>query len=214
MPKIVDREKKQESLIQAAACVFATRGFANTRMADIADHAEVGKGTVYEYFEGKEELYFAVFEWINQKISERIEGSLKRGGSAREQLAAVIGESATVVTEMRDIYSLNLDFWASCRGSAHEGRFKASIDGLYREYRGLMTDLITRGQAEGDFRADVDARALAAGVVGAFDGLGIQYWIDDSLDLGALTNVFAQVIFAGLKPRDANPRATATVVDP
>ena len=61
MPKIVDREEKRDSLVKAAASVFASQGFSRARIADIAEAADVGKGTIYEYFDSKEELFLAVF---------------------------------------------------------------------------------------------------------------------------------------------------------
>ncbi|MEJ2190411.1 MAG: helix-turn-helix domain containing protein [Acidobacteriota bacterium] len=63
---------KRQCIVEAAAVVFAEGGFTNTRVADIADRAGIGKGTVYEYFASKEELLFAVFEWIDSTVSKRL----------------------------------------------------------------------------------------------------------------------------------------------
>ena len=54
-----DRGDKRPRLVEAAAAVFAEKGYASTRVADIAVRAGVGKGTVYEYFSSKDELLFA-----------------------------------------------------------------------------------------------------------------------------------------------------------
>src|SRR3546814_8314834 len=62
MPKIVDKDAKRLSLIEAAAIVFAREGFARTKMAHIAAEAGVGKGTLYEYFASKNELFLSVCE--------------------------------------------------------------------------------------------------------------------------------------------------------
>jgi AcrR family transcriptional regulator len=198
MPRVVDREKKRDALVQAAAAVFAHQGFSGTRMADIADHAGVGKGTVYEYFDSKEELFLAVFEWYNVGIARRIDDRLTAGGSAREQLEAIFEESAAIIGDLRDLTSLNLDFWAACRGSAFEGKFKEALEGLYDDYRGLAAGIIQGGQEMGEFRRDVDPYAVAAAVVGAFDGLGVQAWIDDSLDLAASASAFTRTVISGL----------------
>ena len=81
---------KRPRLVTAATAVFAAKGYASTRVADIAEHAGVGKGTVYEYFSSKEELLFAVFESINEKISTRVSVTLSKDGSAREKLLALL----------------------------------------------------------------------------------------------------------------------------
>ena len=64
------KEDKQKQIIRAAAEVFAKKGFARTVMADIALQAGIGKGTTYEYFKSKEDLFFAVFQWISKVIPD------------------------------------------------------------------------------------------------------------------------------------------------
>ena len=49
-------EKRQRVLL-AAATLFAERGFAHTDMAELASRAQVAKGSLYNYFDSKEELY-------------------------------------------------------------------------------------------------------------------------------------------------------------
>jgi AcrR family transcriptional regulator len=52
-------------MLDAARSVFAEKGYADATLDEIADRAEFGKGTLYNYFEGgKEELLFAVFDDI------------------------------------------------------------------------------------------------------------------------------------------------------
>ncbi|MBW2278978.1 MAG: TetR/AcrR family transcriptional regulator [Deltaproteobacteria bacterium] len=203
MPRVVDREKKRDCLVQAASAVFATQGFSGTRMADIAARAGVGKGTVYEYFDSKEELFLAVFQWINMGIARRINDRLASKGSARAQLEAIFDESATIIADLRDVSSLNLDFWAACRGSAFEGRFKEALEALYDEYRGLVAGIIQGGQETGEFRKGLDPYSLAAALVGTFDGLGVQNWIDDSIDLASAASSFTTVVLSGLSVKKA-----------
>ena len=51
-------------LLEAAAKVFSERGFKRTTIAEVARRADVGKGTIYEYFDSKESLFLALFEWF------------------------------------------------------------------------------------------------------------------------------------------------------
>ncbi|MBE9530214.1 MAG: TetR/AcrR family transcriptional regulator, partial [Proteobacteria bacterium] len=59
----MSKNEKKNQIIEAAAQIFAKNGFSGTIMAEIAHCAGIGKGTIYEYFKSKEELFFAVFEW-------------------------------------------------------------------------------------------------------------------------------------------------------
>ena len=55
-----EREFKRKEIVEAARIVFATRGFANATLDEIAEKAEFGKGTLYNYFSSKEELFETV----------------------------------------------------------------------------------------------------------------------------------------------------------
>ena len=69
-----DRERlaRREAMLDAALAVFSEKGYAGTAVDEIADRAEFGKGTIYNYFPGgKDELFLALFE-------ERVVGWLHR----------------------------------------------------------------------------------------------------------------------------------------
>lgn len=55
---------KRERILEAAQVVFARKGYYQAKMEEIADLAEVGKGTVYEYFASKQELYKEMFKML------------------------------------------------------------------------------------------------------------------------------------------------------
>ena len=54
------KEARPEEILAAALESFAARGFAATRIEDVAARAGISKGTLYLYFDGKEELFKAV----------------------------------------------------------------------------------------------------------------------------------------------------------
>lgn len=198
-----DPPGKRLILVEAAAEVFARQGFTATRVSDIARCAGVGKGTVYEYFSSKEELFFAVFEWFNQQIRSRVESVLDPSSTAKDVLMALLRSSAEIVSEHREIFSMNLDFWAASRGSAFEDRFSTACRTMYQEYRGLTAEVIRRGQRDGNFRPELDADLLATLVVSALDGLGVQSWIDPTVDPVPATDVFADALCHGLCREDS-----------
>jgi TetR/AcrR family fatty acid metabolism transcriptional regulator len=58
----MDRTDREKIIIDAALKVFSTKGYASTRMADIAKEADMSYGLVYHYFENKEKLFDAIVE--------------------------------------------------------------------------------------------------------------------------------------------------------
>ncbi len=61
----MEANNKKELILQAAFELFASKGYYNTKMIDIAEMAGIGKGTIYEYFPSKDTLYI---EFIREKF--------------------------------------------------------------------------------------------------------------------------------------------------
>lgn len=194
-----DREEKRRGIVEAAARLFASQGFTTVRVADIAVAADVGKGTVYEYFASKEELFLAVFEWINVTIRDRVDRALDEREDACSQIRALFRAGGEVVRDYREIHPMNLDFWAVSRGGAVETRFEELCGEQYRAYRELIAAIVRRGQETGELRADTDAEAVATMAVSVFDGLSMQHWLDPSVDPVASCEGFAEVVCRGLE---------------
>lgn len=75
-----ERRRRRQAMLDAARAVFAERGYADATLNEIAERAEFGKGTLYNYFEGgKEALLFAVFEDIIGEMEELIHTVFREG---------------------------------------------------------------------------------------------------------------------------------------
>ena len=70
-----DRERyyKRMEILNAATALFAEKGYQNTTIDLIAEHAEFGKGTIYNYFEGKEDIYWAIVSDIFNAYLESLQ---------------------------------------------------------------------------------------------------------------------------------------------
>jgi len=193
-----DRGEKRPRLVKAAASIFAEKGYATTRVADIAERAGIGKGTIYEYFSSKEALLFAVFESINEDITSRMNAVLDDDEPTQEQLFNLLRLGAEVITEQRELQPVVLDFWAASRGSGFEQSYREAVVASYTQYRKLVAEFIRSGQHDKKFRVDVDADALAATVVATVDGLGVQFYFDSSIDPRRITEEFAHLLYESL----------------
>jgi len=69
---------KRLRIIQAATAVFSRKGFHKARVEEIAEEAEIGKGTVYEYFASKKELFLEMIFYAHQKYREFLEQELSK----------------------------------------------------------------------------------------------------------------------------------------
>ncbi len=194
-----ERGAKRPLLVEAAAGVFAEKGYASTRVADIAARAGVGKGTVYEYFASKEELLFAVFESINQDVAARMDAAVAKGGSSGEQLQRLLRIGAEVAAEQHEVQPVVLDFWAASRGKGFEEKYREKVVESYTFFSSMVSEFLRAGQRRGEFRDDVDVEALATMVVAAVDGLGIQLYFDPSIDPYRVTGALGRLLHVSLE---------------
>lgn len=69
--KVQQGEATRHALIEAARTRFGERGYAATSLDEITNAAKVTKGALYHHFEGKQELFAAVYEQVKREVSER-----------------------------------------------------------------------------------------------------------------------------------------------
>jgi len=120
---VIRKKERENQIIEAAAQVFAKKGFSGTVMAEIATCAGIGKGTIYEYFKSKEELFFAVFEWYMKESGAAATVSIAAlGGSASSRLMALSDSLMHTWVKLMDVYSLVVEFWAASASSSSQMR--------------------------------------------------------------------------------------------
>jgi len=200
-PTAPSKPKKRDQILQAAARVFARKGFSGTVMADIATTAGIGKGTIYDYFASKEDLFFAVFEWHMMIVgSSASVGVAALSGSVSERLTILSDTLMSTWSAERELFSLVMEFWAASAASLMRERFKKAFHALYDEYRTLVTALLREGITHGEFRPDIPPESVAAGLVGTWDALLLQAWFDESFDPVRVAKDCLHVMIDGLKP--------------
>ena len=199
MIQLSRKEEKRALIIEAAAKVFARRGFASTLMAEIAIEAGIGKGTLYEYFDSKEDLFFNVFEWFVKATEAEAKVSISAlGGSASERLGALSDSLMNSWAQMEDMYSLVMEFWSASASSQMRERFKQAFKNGYSDFRQIVSTLIRDGIERGEFQPNVDTESVAAALVGTWDALLLQAWFDDDFNPLTAARGFMTVVINGL----------------
>jgi AcrR family transcriptional regulator len=198
MPRKADPNRKKD-IIQAACRVFAQKGYTATRIIEVAEAASVGKGTIYEYFRSKEALFFAVFE----SMMEGATGILAQAGdTAGKSFSRRINTLADSVIQswlsQIDMYALVMEFWSATASSPSWESFKTVFQAGYRDLRAIIGDLIREAQNAGEVAKDIDADKVAAALVGTWDALLLQAWLDPEFDALATSRSFMKVVLRGL----------------
>ena len=82
--------RRRDDILDAAATVFAARGYHDAQISDIATAAEMSRASLYAMFEGKQEIYFEVIERAANKIDEMVRQQVAALDDPGEQLLCVI----------------------------------------------------------------------------------------------------------------------------
>ncbi len=193
------RAEKRKRIVEAAAGVFSRRGYKSALMAEVATAAGVGKGTIYEYFDSKEELFLGVFDWFCETVSS---GAMVRatslGLSTAEKLTVLCDAVLASLVEHPEYITLTMEFWAAATTSPVREKLNDAFRRLYADYRLLVTGLIDDGIQRGEFRSDVDAGAVAAGIVAALDALPLQSMFEPDFNARKAGAGFVETLLAGL----------------
>jgi AcrR family transcriptional regulator len=193
------KELKREHLVSTAARVFAARGYRSATMDEIAQAAGTAKGTLYLYFEDKESLFYAVFEWLTAQTIERNSAVSREDASTAERLWALTEGATRFMAEHREWYPLTLEVWAAGGSTDSRERFATALRDMYKQYRGLIADVVRAGQVRGELRANLNADALGAALTGTMDGLLLQCWFDPDLDPLPLIEAFFDPLLRGMQ---------------
>ncbi|HET58733.1 MAG TPA: TetR family transcriptional regulator [Deltaproteobacteria bacterium] len=160
---------KAERILAAAEQIFAAKGFAKATISDIARSANVSEGTVYEYFENKEDLLLSIplkrFDYFVDEFAEtiRVTGALKKLRTFINYHSSLfLTEPEFLQTFLLQI-QLNANFYTS-------KAFKS-----FRSYFKIIEDIIAEGQLEGSIRPDVNAAVFRNMLLGAFSHVAIRW---------------------------------------
>ncbi|HEX3359151.1 MAG TPA: TetR/AcrR family transcriptional regulator [Tepidisphaeraceae bacterium] len=138
-------DNKRKQILAAAAQMFATQAYHKVRLDDVASAAGVGKGTLYVYFESKEELYFTItyesFESLLAKLKEQL--------SADHSCA--IHRLQTVVGGLVDFNFLHPEFFEVLR-TVGPPKDNDKWDAQRNEFFNLIEQIIQSGVSSGELR--------------------------------------------------------------
>lgn len=176
MPKVVDKMLRRKEILDAAANVFATLGYNQTRVVDIATEAGISKGLVYDYFKSKEEIFLEVCRCIVpwQTLSD---ADFEPSISSIERLICNIEASYDMA---KDFFIIMSEFWSiAMHGPAEQKKAMISQGSAFYEVpRGLITDFIKKGQKQKVFNSEADPALLANMIIASIEGIRMQNILD------------------------------------
>jgi len=142
-------EKRKNQIIEAATAVFAQLGFNNARMDDIAEKAELSKGSLYWYFESKDEIIIAILDTMVSRQIAMMSDSIDSYLSAKEQILAFTDLVIEDLDRMKPLMPILFEFWALL---TRRKIVQKAINRYYYSYMDAIIPIIQGGVNSGEFR--------------------------------------------------------------
>jgi AcrR family transcriptional regulator len=168
------KEATRARLLTAAAAEFGRAGLERASVDAISLAAGFAKGTIYNYFASKEELFLAVVDEASKQVAEV--GAIRDDAPARERLEAMVAGFCT---------------WAEGHDAFARVLVRECLmgtPGLYSRVIGaeapLVGDLeaiVRQGMQSGELRKDIQADVLALSIAGLMDLALVQHWASDGV---------------------------------
>jgi AcrR family transcriptional regulator len=198
------KQARPAEILDAALSMFAEKGYAGTRMDEIAKRAGVTKGTIYLYFENKEAVFKTL---VRESIGATLAGVTANMGNfkgpAKELIRFALGTMGHLLTTSDRVVLPKIII-------AESGNFP-ELACFYREEiidkgLALMSALIERGIAQGEFRSVPVQHAvrlcIAPVLLGAIWRVTFGQFDPIAYDYKGLIDTHLDVLFRGLSAED------------
>ena len=188
--------RRHDEIIDAVAAVFARKGYHGASTKDVADRLGIRQGSIYYYVPSKEaaleEVCLIGVEGFIRRLTEIRAG----GGSFTEKVRAAM---LAHLEPTRDRH----DYVRTFLGSRHHlpPTVRRNISRLTREYEWLFEELLRDGVTSGEFRANLDCRMAALGIMGMCNAALTWYGIEEGATIERIAAEFADMVLDGMKQR-------------
>jgi TetR/AcrR family transcriptional regulator, repressor for uid operon len=168
-PKVTSEYKTEvkERIIQSAVECFSKYGLDRTRMDDIAQKADLSKGTLYLYFKSKEDLFYVICEnnlkVLKEQLSQIFSTTKEDLVSSAEQFYENFHKE-----EKRESEKVFCEIIAE---SARNPRLQKILYTQRIKTFNVVREYLDRQIEKGFFKKDTDTEAIASGFVALYDGL-------------------------------------------
>ncbi len=185
---------KRERILRAAIDVFAESGYFNAKVSDIAKAAGVADGTIYLYFDGKEELLTTIFREHTRNYLQSLERDLAPVRRPEERIRIAIRHHLETLGRDR---ALAVVAQVELR---HSIKYMSLLSHQeVGDYLGILRKIVEQGQADGVFRRTLHPQLAAKALFGVLDEM-VTSWVlsDKEYALADQTDGVADFVLKGL----------------
>lgn len=188
------RGDKKERILEAATHVFANKGFFNAKVSEIARAAGVADGTIYLYFENKDDLLIQVFEESMEKVIGRLHRALERAQTVEERIRIFIEQHLRMIEENPDLAEV---ITVELRQSAKF--MKEYKNPKFGAYLRVIGDMIDEGVECGVLRQGFEPWLLSRALFGMLDELALAWVLGRRFEVRDGANAVFELFMNGMR---------------
>ncbi|PYQ36511.1 MAG: TetR family transcriptional regulator [Acidobacteria bacterium] len=185
---------KRHRILRAAIDVFAQSGYFNAKVSEIAKAAGVADGTIYLYFDGKEDLLTTIFREHTRSYLQSLERDMAPVRRAEDRIRIAIRHHLETLGRDR---SLAIVAQVELR---HSLKFMSLLSHQeVGDYLGILRNVVEQGQSDGTFRRNLHPQLVAKAIFGVLDEM-VTSWVlsEKEYALGDQAEQVADLILNGL----------------
>jgi len=161
---------KYQKIIQAATHVFASKGFYNSKVSDIASEADVADGTIYLYFKNKDDILISIFEYSMDTFIGSVERTLQGIKDPIEKLHRFIFLHLELVQNNQDVAQvLQIELRQSSKFMKEYAATK------FMDYLNIISKILEEGQSGGVFKKEINPMIVKRAIFGAVDEMALEW---------------------------------------
>ncbi len=145
-----ERNRRRQEILEAAAKIFADKGFEKTTLNEIAAAAEFGKGTLYLYFSNKEDIFVSIFEEGKRVLHKRMQENLQGISDAGKKIERFIELAFQFMREHESKFRLFMSEMS--HSSRFEDKFGGRLKKLINEDLQEIARLLETGMQQNKFK--------------------------------------------------------------
>lgn len=199
MPKVTEAHSaaRRQQIIDAAYRCFARKGFHQATMRDIYAEAKLSPGAVYHYFDSKDAIIQASFEFDYERSLALFDAALQRDDSL-QALHDLLDfffrglESATALGAPR----VNVQGWGEALVNPP---LLATIHRVFERNLDTLAQLTRKAQAAGQLDPALDPQAVGRMLLSLYYGLELQKALDSTLAVEPYVRAIKTLLFANTK---------------
>ena len=173
---------KADAIIRAAIQIFARDGLEKGKIADIAVEAGIGKGTVYEYFSSKEDIFHAIVDTLMGDMVDASEKLYSMQLSPHDKLRTFMRMNTELVFELGDAVLIMTEIWAQGARAIRRGQHQSTVLSTgYNKMRSLVVNILKAGVMSHEFR-EMNYDGVATLCLAFIDGFIWQFMLNDDRD--------------------------------